>query len=87
MFDVEINGQRLVAPLLVLVTYWGGYCEIEHQDFGIFGCGRTQAEAVQDLIGFLLADYELYALAPDDELDPAARELARRYRKLFGIQR
>ena len=37
MLDVEINGQRPAAPLRVWVTYRGSYCEIEQQDFGIFG--------------------------------------------------
>lgn len=85
MLDIEMNGRR--AILLVLVSFRDGYYEIEHQYLGIFGSGRTQAEAVQDLIGFLYADYQQYALAPDEDLDDAARELARRYRRLFGIQR
>lgn len=85
MLEVKLNDRTLTAPLLVLVSYRNGYYEIEHQEFGLFGCGTTQAEAVQDLVHFLMADYRQYALASDEELDAVARDLARRYRRLFGI--
>jgi len=83
MLEVSIDGRPLRAPLLVLLSYRDGYYQIEHEDLGVYGRGRTQGEAVQDLVTFIMADYRQYALASDEELDPVAIGLARRYRRLF----
>jgi len=87
LLEVRIDGRSLARPLLVSVGYSDGYYEVEHEDFGLFGCGRTQAEAVKEFLAFLMADFKHYALARDGDLDPAARELAGRYRRLFGMRK
>ena len=87
LLEVRIDGRSLAMPLRVRVGYSDGYYEIEHEDFGLFGCGRTQAEAVKDFLAFLMVDFKHYALAQDKDLDPGARELAGKYRRLFGIRK
>lgn len=87
LLEVRIDGRSLAMALRVRVGYSDGYYEIEHEEFGVFGCGRTQAEAVKDFLAFLMADFKHYALARDGDLDPGARELAGKYRRLFGIRK
>ena len=84
LLQAEINGQGLRVPLLVWIEYRDGFYEIEHQELAIFGRGRTTAEAVQDFLEYLIADYHAYAEESDQNLDKPAQELARRYRWLFG---
>lgn len=84
--EVVVDGHPLTIPLLVSIRYCSGYYEIEHEDLGLFGCGRTQAEAVEDFVSFLMADFRQYALAREEDLDPGARELADTYRRLFGLR-
>ena len=82
-FD-DYQGLRPVTPLLVSVAYRDGFYEIEHQEFGIFGRGETQPEAVADFLEYLLADYRAYAEEKNENLNEGARALADRYRRMFG---
>jgi hypothetical protein len=70
-------------PLLVSIEYRDGFYEIEHQELAVFGRGRTTADAVADFLDYLIADYHAYAGESDENMDKYARELARRYRRLF----
>lgn len=86
LLEVTIDGHPLTTALLVKVSYHGGYYEIEHEELALFGTGRTQAEAVEDFISFLIADFRHYALANRGDLNPGAQQLADTYRRLFGMR-
>lgn len=84
ILQVEIGGRHLAYPLLVSIGYQDGCYEIEHQELALFGRGVSQEEAMRDFLDYLIADYHAYAEEDDANLDDQARELAGRYRKLFG---
>lgn len=86
LLEVIVDGHPLAIPLLVRVSFCGGYYEIQHEDLALFGTGKTQAEAVEDFVAFLVADFRHYALASTEDLDPASQELAATYRRLFGMR-
>ena len=57
-------------------------CRIENKKFHVAGEGDTLEAAIEDYSRELLIDFVEYGLAPDDELDSKAQELAKRYRAM-----
>jgi hypothetical protein len=81
--DLRSPLYKLKRSVPVYIGYEGDYVIAVNEELGIFTCGASVDEAVEEFRRSLLDDYETYLRLSSDELSEGALELVRKLKELI----
>ena len=81
--DLRSPLYKLKRPIPVYIDYEDDRVIAANEEIGIFTCGASVDEAVEEFRRALLDDYETYLRLSPDELSEGALELVRKLQELI----
>lgn len=84
--DLPESPYRLRRALAVFAEAVEDGWLVFREDLDIYGHGATLDEALQDFAESLLDNYDIYALADEEQLTEGARQLAKQLREVLELR-
>jgi len=81
--DLRSPLYKLKRPIPIYIDYEDDCVIAANEELGIFTCGASVDEAIEEFRRDLLDDYETYLRLSPDELSEGALELVRRLQELI----